>query len=714
MKPPAESTKRVVALVLVGTFATYGALHSPLRPMLASLFGIRSGERYFHRCRLRFDLDGRGTTSCGHPRSRSPGTRGYSGRWAPSGQLPPPWASSSSESAPIRRAAAPVPALILIVGGTFAAWLVSHRVAPGSFERPIVFGIGLLGFVSIPSAFVGELGAVSGVPLLRPPVGPLLAAVPSMAVIVGGRFAGWRFDTPAIPVPRSRLARVLLLTSAIGLAATIRVALVHPPSGYDALAYHGPLAVSYWRDGTLLGLLPIAPRHWPLAQPGAGELWTGLLRLVGGERAANLAQLPFALLGGCGVAAFSRRLGIPAGPAAIGGAAFLLAPLVLITSAMQLNDVISASVVIGAAALIAAPRREWQLGRLVAVGAGLGLAATIKLAVLPAVFGLGFVTVVTAMSQDGPRRGQLVSLAAFFGTFAVAVFPWWLRNGVLFRNPVFPADVPLLGRGISQVELGSKDRAFVPRPSAWPLYPLLEAHSEYSGFGILFLASLPGVVYAIPRVPHLSLIVLSAAGAPMMVAWWFFSRHEPRFLLSLAGLVFAFLPTTLLALPRASRGIWLALIAAAGIFSVAVSLDQSILPRLRHRSQRESFYGAHWGVSPHAMRLPEAIPLLLITGCGASTYPALYPLLGPTQSRTVAVLDCQSGVSVSEVADAMARWSIDHVYLRVDADHRPVALEFIRDDAFKVIAVDRIGSDEAYLMRHIRADLGQDQHLDMG
>src|SRR5204863_298437 len=73
-----------------------------------------------------------------------------------------------------------------------------------------------------------------------------------------------------------------------GLAATLLVisaaiAIHHPPTGYDELGYHAPLAVFFWSDGSLSQFLARFPGTWALAQPGSAELWFGLLRIIGGE-----------------------------------------------------------------------------------------------------------------------------------------------------------------------------------------------------------------------------------------------------------------------------------------------------------------------------------------------------------------------------------------------------------------------------------------------
>ena len=248
------TVRRAVLPLMALLLAGYVAVHSPVLGWLGRGLGVRVGRCYF---------------TCGG--------------WIAGGDV-----------------ASMAAAWLLLLAAAGAAWLQTALPWASSFERPIVFGLAWLAFVAVPSAALGALGWALGVPLLRPPVGPLLAALPAL-VVLGARRPRWReVSRPQIRPPRG-LARPLAAIAGVLLVTTVAITLNHPPTGYDALSYHAPLAVYFWRDGDLGAALERTPWAWALAHPGTAELWFGLLRLAAGERVASLGQLPFAFLGSAAV-----------------------------------------------------------------------------------------------------------------------------------------------------------------------------------------------------------------------------------------------------------------------------------------------------------------------------------------------------------------------------------------------------------------------------
>ncbi|CAN5779717.1 hypothetical protein BH23CHL7_BH23CHL7_06680 [soil metagenome] len=80
----------------------------------------------------------------------------------------------------------------------------------------------------------------------------------------------------------------------------------------------------------------------------------------------------------------------------------------------------------------------------------------------------------------------------------------------------------------------------MPHVALWPLYPLLEHHSDVSGFGPLLVAvAIPGLLLALGQARRRPLAMLIAVAVATLPAWWLFTRHEPRFLLVLAAMVIA-------------------------------------------------------------------------------------------------------------------------------------------------------------------------------
>ena len=607
--------RRLMLPAMVAILVAYAAAHSPVLRLLARLAGAGSGTCYF-LCS--------GWAAYGHPMD----------------------------------AAAAIACVLLAV---FAAWAVGRRWTGLASERAVGFGLVAMTLAAVPAAWIGLLGWAVEHPFLRPPAGPLLAAIPAVAVLVfalrgspSERGAGKRVARPrGLIVPLAVTAVALLAISAI-------VAVAHPPAGYDALSYHAPLAVYYWRDGDIASFLEREPWAWALAHPGAAELWFGLLRVAGGERVANLGQLPFAAIGAVAVHLLGRRTGLSAGGAALGGLAFLLAPLVVVQSGMQLNDLAAGALLLAAMALAAAPPARWSRERLAGLGLALGLAVTTKLAVVPAAAGVVLFAAIRLRSL--PARNALAGWSAL--GFLLVVAPWWIRNAALYGNPIFPAALPIIGRGYVVGDFVRKDSWFVPSELAWPLYPLIESHGEMSGFGALFaVAALPGLLVAYWRGRRGPLALVALVGLLSLVAWWRLTQHEPRLILGVVGAAFVGVGWALTAVPRRQRALGAVVLAAAGGYSAAVTLDQGLRPLASFDGSRAAYYEAEWGIDSVAAGLPPGDGLLYHTGYAHRSYAGDYPLLGPSQGRSLTVID--GVLPADSIASLMRGLRLRYAYVPV-------------------------------------------------
>lgn len=582
-------------------------------------------------------------------------------------------------------------ALALVTVAVVAGWFLSGRTAGKSYERPLVFGLNVLSLTVVPSALLGFAGWLLHVPLLRPPAGPLLAAIPGATIVAIAITRGWRLALPKRPSVRlTGLSAVLAGLAFVLLATSVAISLGHPPTGYDALSYHGPMAVYFWRDGDLGTLLDRTPWAAALAHPGTAELWFGLLRYAGGERVASLGQLPFALLGAAAIYAVARRSGLGDGASRLGAFTFLLAPIVVVQSGMQVNDLAAGALLMVTVALAAAPASEWMPTRSIYVGLALGLTITTKLAMLPAAAAVGLYALVI----EGRHR-RFKALAAMTAAALLAAAPWWIRNMIMFGNPIYPAALPLVGRGYVVGDFAQKDGWFVPSPIAWPLYPILEPHSEMSGFGALFAAlALVGLAVAVMRRRRSQpiriyglVIVLS------LPAWWMLSQHEPRLLLGVFGLAFAFVGWALLAVPRSQRRAAAWACTAGALFSAAVTVDQSLRPLTGAPNGRAEFYDRVWNVDSVATQLPESEGLLYHTGYARLSYAGDYPLLGPSLGRLLTVIDGPQ--RTDSVAAIMHRAGVRYAYVPVAPDAVSEVVATYAPPRFEVAHVSTADTDKS-------------------
>jgi hypothetical protein len=253
--------------------------------------------------------------------------------------------------------------------------------------------------------------------------------------------------------------------------------------------------------------------------------------------------------------------------------------------------------------------------------------------------------------------------------FAVAVAPWWIRNAARYGNPIYPVALPLVGRGLVVGDFERKDARFVPAPAAWPLYPIVETHNEQSGFGPLFLVgALPGLVAAVWLRRRRPLLLYGWVATVTLPAWWLLTQHEPRHLLVVFALGFAFLPLSLVIVSRRLRPAAVVLLVLAAMFSALVTLDQAVLPRAREPMDRAEFYERVWGLDPAVAGRPEREPILYNTGYAVFSYAGDYPLLGPSLGRTLLVVD--GDVSTEQIVTLMRRADVRHAYVPASPDAR--------------------------------------------
>ena len=596
--------------------------------------------------------------------------------------------------------AASASAWLLLAMAAYAALAVSASWRGPIQERIVCLLVAFTALIVVPASIVGLIGSWIGEPLLKPPLGPIIAAVPSAILILRG---SRRLTSPFVWVselrlPRSSLIRFLAALAGALLIASVVLRTFRPPDGGDALTYHAALGAFFWDGGTLTAPFDLAPGMWVLSHPGGSEIWYGLLRIAGGERLADLGQLPFALLGAAGVATFAAYLGTGRAGSWIAGLAFLLAPLVVLQSTTQANDVMAGSLLIAAVALASASDARWTRDRLVVVVFAGALVAAMKLALVPSLLGLAaFVLVVR--SRSGARRSSLVG-AIVIGTIGIclAAGPWWIRNAIAFGNPLYPAALPILGRGIAVNELGAIDYQFVPTTIAWPAFPLFEPYTDRSGFGALLILVVPGLVYATQRAPRRPLLALAATTATTLPAWWAFTLHEPRFLLPLLGLTLAFVPWSILAVKRAQRRWAYALVAGMAVFSAIVIVDQGLVPISREPEVRAEFYDRVWAVDPYVLDLADDVPVLWHTGYGHPRvqYAAYYPLLGPSAGRRVIEM---TATSTADVIRAMDSTQIRCVYVTATDDARATITRIYDRQLFDLVHESRVKEESSTSLR---------------
>ena len=155
---------------------------------------------------------------------------------------------------------------------------------------------------------------------------------------------------------------------------------------------------------------------------------------------------------------FGRRLGLRPGAATLAGLFYLLMPMVAEQIGHVRNDVAGAAVVAVTVAFLAGGSRDGLPGRLTLGMLGIGMMLVTKLALLPAAGAMSLVVLWILVREHRSGRDMRPVWRAFgLGVLLVAglaVAPWWLRNLLREGNPLFPLDLPIIGRGDARRRAG--------------------------------------------------------------------------------------------------------------------------------------------------------------------------------------------------------------------------------------------------------------------
>ncbi len=412
---------------------------------------------------------------------------------------------------------------------------------------------------------------------LSPPLGPPRRLVPWLEL--------WR------TVCRHRWAA--LLVAVAGLALVWRLVLVYafPPYTYDTVAYHLTTVAEWLQHGHM------DTQHLHLHSASFPEnmelLYAWVAVFLRSDQWIGAVQIAVALVGAASVAGMARlaRIGWPAACAA--GALFVLSPIVLTQSSTNYVDLgVGAFFLAGTYLMLqafpsavwgrqvdgepAGSARSWSRSSLVFAGAAVGLAVGAK-SIGPLLGGVSLVCLLAGIAVSRRRLGvarvrpAMCVLLVVLPLLCLGSF-WYVRDLVEFSNPLYPANIKVLGVTIFHgPEPGLPSR--LPSGSG----PLAIAHSWGYDLTRLFQHSSGkydrvdeyegglGLVWLLLGLPLLSRLAIAAWRSNQMLFWS---------LLVPLGLLFAIQPY------RWWSRFTIFLLAPA-LVAIALSVDSSSSRRLK-------------------------------------------------------------------------------------------------------------------------------------
>jgi hypothetical protein len=209
----------------------------------------------------------------------------------------------------------------------------------------------------------------------------------------------------------------------------------------DVTSYHLPKVAEWVVRGSIFTDLGPDQRAWfPAGMELVDAWWVVFLHH---DVLIELAGIEFLALGAASTVALASRLGLAPSAALLAGAIYASVPAMMVQSVWVINDAAAASLVVMAAALIVG--RVHPALILAVAGVALGVKATSGFAA-PGLVLLWF----WIRKEDGPAPAQPVASRAVWAIAAAGLLlgsVWYVRNAVVFHNPLYPAGTEALKFG---------------------------------------------------------------------------------------------------------------------------------------------------------------------------------------------------------------------------------------------------------------------------
>jgi hypothetical protein len=331
---------------------------------------------------------------------------------------------------------------------------------------------------------------------------------------------------------------------------------------WDALGYHLPYVNFALQRGTLADV-PVDVPYLSTYPHNAEFFFAAWRAMLPDDRLVDTAQIPLAMLGSGAVAGIARQYGARVDHAVAAGLMWLAFPAVFLQLPTNYVDVASAAFLLCAIAFTLAEPRTWHIiSAGVSLGLFLGTKPSAPVGTAIALGGLAWRAL-----QSGHWRALLVAVC-LVGVLVGEAYP---VNIDRHHNHIWPVSVsigPLVLPGNATVEQLLAAGAAAPRSttSVFGSWSALDAPPMFDmrvgGFGLVFLAALPGALFVAWRRRSLPLALLAAATVASP------DPAQARYVLAMPGLVLALAAASLGGLPgRVRASVWGA-VALAAVFAL--------------------------------------------------------------------------------------------------------------------------------------------------
>jgi Dolichyl-phosphate-mannose-protein mannosyltransferase len=293
----------------------------------------------------------------------------------------------------------------------------------------------------------------------------------------------------------ARVCLALWLTAALGLG--MRSLLLAVKVVSDGPIYHLYFAARWWKAGRLILVAAPFGENAATYFPANGDLWfTWLMASWGGDRLAKIGQAPFLILAALAAFGCARLVGAGRSASLVATCCFASStPLLLFSFEPNVDTIFVAGYLLAAYFFLRFARGQGDISALVlgalAAGEALGTKAVGIVFIAPLIA----LAIGGTLAQSGPARTKVVR-ALVIGLFPlVSGGYWFIRNGLLTDNPLYPLEVRVLGRTLLSGWYG---------PEAMQTSPYYLPLTDWRALGDILLAVLD------PRLAPLWIVSLAA------------------------------------------------------------------------------------------------------------------------------------------------------------------------------------------------------------
>lgn len=350
------------------------------------------------------------------------------------------------------------------------------------------------------------------------------------------------------------MAKFAMLSTSSSFVLLAALLMIGFPRGFEVSAYHLPIAINIFRDGSL--------RVWDRAYmhtfPANMSIWDGFWLQILPERLVSVINLPYLAMCVFFLYRLCRFSGADRSAGWLMACGLTTIPLFGFSSLELGADIGGVAFVLASTYFVLAQpcaKPGWPVMAGLAAGVAYGFKSLhmipVVLLVLLIISGLYRV----ANASFSERLAQTLKFAvAFMATSGV----WMLRNQLELGNPIYPIHFGVLSDLVgfsAATDFVISDRArteleWVHASWEWLIYPWVEWHEinqnfkHSSGLGAFFAATVP-VAWCSFGVMLLSdgrqmklenanrvAITLFALGTFIFLAWWMLGDRQPRYVMA--------------------------------------------------------------------------------------------------------------------------------------------------------------------------------------